>query len=205
MINYIVMGEVDDEVFTADVKKKFEDQGPFFKTIVEFQTWKPGAPAVGLRKESADLALLSAGTAARLKVRDLGQGLAEVRKALRSDGRVLIIANEEDEDVLGGKLEVILEAQDLKDLRDLEGVRLGTNEAAPGQVLRDSGLRLLQVFRDECGLAIGVCARREDKAKKLAAAKARDLSRASSSASSEPRSRTSGSGSGGKPRSRSSR
>lgn len=177
---FIALGKVG-----ADLQDMLEKQGDIFKVAVEFRPWRAGAEAPGLRQDSVDVALLAAGTTAGLGS-DLPAGLGEVRRALRSDGRVLIVANEEDEMALGGKMEVILEAQNLRELSELEDVKLDEGEGEAGEVFRRAGLMLLRVLRDECGLAVGICVRREQGAVEEKVPGARRMRRQAAAAAQKP-------------------
>lgn len=181
---YYAMGQV-----TEDIQKEFERQGEIFSVATRFVEWKASAPreepwrpmvrkageeTASPAKISVDVALFPQGMAAGLGPQ-LGSGLKAAAKVLKYDGRLLLVATPEDEEALGGKLETLLESQDLQDLEDMqELVDIGNMEAISGQVLRLSGLRLMRVVRGECDLAIGVCFLREDAPKSPAkAAKAR--------------------------------
>jgi len=154
---YIVLGSVDD-----DLKDTLKKQAEVFRAGVEFRAWERGKRAANLKPESVDAVLLSPGATSRLGgVSGVGAGLAELRKALKFDGRVLIVVGEGDEATLGGRLEGVLEAQDLLDLPDLDDIGMDGPEMSAGQMLRSAGLRLVKVVRDECGLAVGVCLKRE--------------------------------------------
>lgn len=154
--NYVVLGSVD-----GDLKENLKKQAEVFRTGIELRSWEPGRKAQG-RPESVDVALLAPGAASRLGSASLGAGLQEVRRLLRFDGRVLIVAGEEDEAAMGGRFESVLEAQDLADLQELDAIGLDGGEGPAGQLLRGAGLRLIRVVRDDCGLTIGMCVKRED-------------------------------------------
>mmetsp|Transcript_61955 Transcript_61955/g.134258 ORF Transcript_61955/g.134258 Transcript_61955/m.134258 type:complete len:335 (+) Transcript_61955:79-1083(+) len=158
---YIGLGKVSD-----DLRQQFGQQGEYQRVGFQWIEWEAGKRAEKLQSESVDVALVAEGTSARLG-RDLRYGLAEVLRALKFDGRVIIIANQADEAVLGGDLQAILEyqnQQDISELRDLEETgAISGNSAPPGQVLRLAGLRLVRTLRDECGLSLGVCVRRDER------------------------------------------
>lgn len=180
---YIVLG-----IMKKELQDSFNQQAEIHKVAVEYRAWKPGKAAdVALKKDSVDVALLTAGGAARLGPTDLGYGLAVVEKALKFDGRLLLVAGESDEVALGGKMEAILSAQDMSDLQDLEELDLEVRESAAGQVLRMAGFRLVRVVRDECGLAIGICLKREPVKVKEPKKVAKVVSKKRSSESGPPR------------------
>ncbi|CAL1131111.1 unnamed protein product [Cladocopium goreaui] len=82
----------------------------------------------------------------------------EATHALTRDGRVLLVCNEEDEQVIGGKLEEVMEAQNWKEMEESGDLPPDPEKDEMAQVLQQGKLRLVRVQRDECGLTIGVCA-----------------------------------------------
>jgi len=154
---YIAVGERDKDL--DDILTK---QAQVFMAGIDFCPWVPSKKIRGLRPESVDVGMLAPGTATRLGIAGMGSGLAEVSKALKFDGRLLIIADEEDETTMGGQLEAILEAQDSQELEELGILGLEGDQEPAGQVLKNAGFRLIRVIRDECGLTIGVCLKRQE-------------------------------------------
>jgi len=172
--NYIALGSLE-----RDVRDTLKKQAEVFRTGIELREWEPGRRAEG-RTESVDVALLAPGFASRLSLEGVAAGLREVQRLLASDGRVLIVAGKEDEEALGGSFETVLEAQDLADLPELDDIGLDAGEGPAGQLLRDAGLRLIRVVRDECGLTIGLCVKRL-KEKTLAVPRAQRRAQAAAS------------------------
>merc|ERR1712176_307587 len=67
----------------------------------------------------------------------------------------------------GCKLEAIRDGHSRRDLLELEGLNLGIDEEATGYIFRYAGLNIVQIVRDDCGLAIAVCLRSPDAHNKL--------------------------------------
>lgn len=153
---YWVLGLEDDEL-----QDKFKQQGQVFKAEVLFAQWEAGKRITNFQKDVVDAALVAPGTPASLGAAALSQGLAEVNRVMKYDARVLIVCNEDDEKVLGGSMESILDVQDAMDLEELEDLQIDDVALSSGQIFKDAGLRLIRAIRDECGLTLGVCVRRE--------------------------------------------
>jgi len=152
---YIAFGEVK-----PDVAETLENQGQIFNVAVGFQPWESGKKLAWRSNDMVDVVLVAPTGCIRLGG-ELQYALAEVSNVLTYDGRVLLVVSEEDEAMLGAKLETILGEQDLQDLDELEDLQLASSEASASQLLRSAGLRLVKVIRDECGLTVGICIKRE--------------------------------------------
>lgn len=75
-----------------------------YEVAAGFREWQRDLMNLPARKD-VHVGVVAAGTCARLGGRILTEGLLQISAALSSDGRVLLVCNEEDEVVLGGKLE----------------------------------------------------------------------------------------------------
>ena len=152
LMQYLVLGPV-----SGIQKYEFEKQCKVYSVAAGFREWQRDMLNLDPRKD-VHVGLISAGTAARLGGRILSEGLAQLAAALTRDGRVLLVCNEEDEKVIGGNLEDVMEAQNWKEMEESGDLPPDPEKDAAVEVLQKSKLRLVRVQRDECGLAIGVCA-----------------------------------------------
>lgn len=148
----ILMGEASGELEQA-----FADQCKIWAAAGAYAEWKPGRQSE-IRKASIDLAVLAPGTMVRLGAQGLILALKEVQRVLKSDGRLVFVANEKDEEILGGRIEAILQQEaSEKDLAELRNIDVEVPLDAAGAVLRDGGFRPVRAQRDECGLVLGLC------------------------------------------------
>lgn len=154
---YFVLGDPD-----SNLQNAFTGQATSFRAEVKFAKWEPGKRAAALSPDLLDVAMVAPGTCMRIGGTVLQSGLTEVARAMKYDARVLLVCDEDDEAVLGGRFEAILEAQDFQDVEELRDIQIADGETAPGQIIRDAGLRLVRVVRDECGLSVGICTKREE-------------------------------------------
>lgn len=178
---YVVLGEVEDE----GLRDVLGQKGTVFKTEVVFVPWGPGKKTT-MPTDLVDTALVAPGTTAILGGEALQYGLAEVSRVLKYDGRVLVVLDEEDEKALGGPMESILDAQDAWDYEELRDIDLDGVQLASGQIFRDARLRLISVIRDDCGLTLGVCVKREEPKVPKSVRKAKAKTKASASRPSRP-------------------
>eukprot|EP00435_Cladocopium_sp_Y103_P020353 s1126_g4.t5 len=149
---YLVLGPV-----SGIQKYEFEKQCKVYSVAAGFREWQRDVLNLVPRKD-VHVGVVSAGTAARLGGRILSEGLVQLAAALTRDGRVLLVCNEEDEKVIGGKLEDVMEAQNWKEMEESGDLPPDPEKDEMAQVLQQGKLRLVRVQRDECGLTIGVCA-----------------------------------------------
>ncbi|CAJ1417733.1 unnamed protein product [Effrenium voratum] len=152
--NFLVMGPV-----SGIQKYECEKQCKVYSVAPGFREWQQDILNLVPKKE-AHVGIVAAGTAVRLGARILTEGLIQLAAALTPDGRILLVCNEEDEEVIGGKLEDVLEAQEYKEMEAEGDLPPDPEKDAASRVLQQGRLRLVRVQRDECGLAIGVCAGR---------------------------------------------
>lgn len=164
---YIVLGSVESKL-----GEELIQQGKMCRVKTEFRTWAPGQKADS-RLAAIDVALVSAGTIKRLGPSAVCQGLAEVCKVLKSSGRVIIVANKDDEAALGGKLESFVEGETGPEL-----LKTGSAAATFAQSLRATGLRLEGALPDDCGLVLGICLKQAAAGKLAKAIDAVERSRA---------------------------
>lgn len=161
---YIAFGELTDDVIGT-----VRQQGDYFKVEVECLDWTPSmrisvsATDLIIKKDNLDVALVAEGTSARHRA-CLPAYLKYVSTLLKPDGRLIFLANEEDEKALGGRLEGTIQQQDLEELEELKQLGIDDLDGADdpvGLMLRESGFRLARSVRDDCGLTVGVCIKRQ--------------------------------------------
>jgi len=151
LTEYVILGPVSDVL-----KYEFKNQCEVYAVNPSFRQWQKDVDKVIPRKD-VHIAVVAAGTAKRLGKKILIQGLAQVSAALTAEGRALLVCDAQDEEVLGGKMEELLEAQEWKDLEKTGDLPPDPEKTAAMEVLQQGRLRLMRVFRDECGLAVGLC------------------------------------------------
>ncbi|CAE7763628.1 unnamed protein product [Symbiodinium sp. CCMP2592] len=151
LTEYVILGPVSDVL-----KYEFKNQCEVYAVNPSFRQWQKDVDKVIPRKD-VHIAVVAAGTAKRLGKKILIQGLAQVSAALTAEGRALLVCDAQDEEVLGGKMEELLEAQEWKDLEKTGDLPPDPEKTAALEVLQQGRLRLMRVFRDECGLAVGLC------------------------------------------------
>jgi len=150
IVRYVSIGKVDD-----NVRVQMKSAGEQYGLDIDFAEWEPGSKSSVT--ELVDVALVNYKVMAQLGP-TLGDAFKELRRLLVNDGRLILITDEDDEFTLGGSFEKVFEAQELKDLEELEGLSFETGTSA-GQVLRDAKLRLMKITRDfECGLTLALVA-----------------------------------------------
>mmetsp|Transcript_30667 Transcript_30667/g.57385 ORF Transcript_30667/g.57385 Transcript_30667/m.57385 type:complete len:309 (+) Transcript_30667:48-974(+) len=164
LAEYVILGPVSDVL-----QYEFKNQCEVYAVNPVFRPWQKDVSKVIPRKD-IHVAVVGSGTAKRLGKKILVQGLEQISAALTSEGRALLVCNEEDEEIIGGKMEEIMEAQEWKDMEKNGDVPPDPEKNAKLEALSSSNLRLLQVFRDECGLAIGLCVEEQKPGKKKRAA-----------------------------------
>ncbi|CAK9024934.1 unnamed protein product [Durusdinium trenchii] len=152
LLQYLVLGPV-----SGIQKYEFEKQCKVYSVAAGFRDWEKNILNL-VPKPEVHVGVVAAGTAARLGGRILREGLLQLAAALTRDGRILLIVNEEDEKVIGGKLEDVMEAQEWQELMKSGDLPPDPEKEEMAEVLEKGKLRLVRVQRDECGLAVGVCA-----------------------------------------------
>lgn len=150
---------------SAQLTEFMKQQGTINKVGTKLIPWQPGKKTEEkyISKETIDLAVVNKGTSASLGIKQLGQGLAEMRRLLTPNGRMLILTNKDDEKILGGSLGDILASQDSEELADLvdESGASMAKQTVGAQLLRNAGLLLVKNVPDDCGLSMGVAVKRD--------------------------------------------
>ncbi|CAE7193377.1 unnamed protein product [Symbiodinium natans] len=108
LTEWVVLGPVSEVM-----KYDFKNQCEVYAVNPCFRQWQKDVDKV-IPLKDIHVGVVASGTAKRLGKKIFIQGLAQVSAALTADGRAILVCDEEDEEVLGGKLEDILEAQEWK-------------------------------------------------------------------------------------------
>ncbi|CAE7176059.1 unnamed protein product [Symbiodinium microadriaticum] len=137
LTEYVILGPVSDVL-----KYEFKNQCEVYAVNPSFRQWQKDVDKVIPRKD-VHIAVVAAGTAKRLGKKILIQGLAQVSAALTAEGRALLVCDAQDEEVLGGKMEELLEAQEWKDLEKTGDLPPDPEKTAALEVLQRGRLRQL--------------------------------------------------------------
>ncbi|CAE7864895.1 unnamed protein product, partial [Symbiodinium necroappetens] len=135
LTEYVILGPVSDVL-----KYEFKNQCEVYAVNPSFRQWQKDVDKVIPRKD-VHIAVVAAGTAKRLGKKILIQGLAQVSAALTAEGRALLVCDAQDEEVLGGKMEELLEAQEWKDLEKTGDLPPDPEKTAALEVLQQGRLR----------------------------------------------------------------
>jgi len=162
------VGKGIDELSKETLKSMQETADGVLARRVEFLAWRKTQWSFGVEDGTADIGLFADGAISRLGRKRLLPAMKNLRTALKDKGRILFLANEDDERVLGGVMDMGVGNKAV----DKFGFKLLASKRQHGVVvgqLRKKGVQLL-----------------EDKAEQATEAKG-FVDRGSSSSSSRPK------------------
>jgi len=102
----VAVGKVIDELSQETLRSMQDTADGMLARRVEYMAWRQTKWGFGIEDGTVDIAMFSDGAISRLGRKRLVPAMKNVRKALKKRGRVLFVANEEDEKVLGAAMDI---------------------------------------------------------------------------------------------------